>query len=103
MAAAEAFAKAAVGEVAAREVAADAQAAEAAAQQDAAIANKEVAELKAKGLGVLITDHNVRETLEIVDRAYILYEGTILMEGAPTDSVSNEEVRRVYLGDRFQL
>ena len=62
-----------------------------------------VAHLKDRGIGVLLTDHNVRETLEIVDRAYILYEGAILMEGAPSDIVSNEEVRRVYLGDRFQL
>jgi lipopolysaccharide export system ATP-binding protein len=45
----------------------------------------------------------VRETLEIVDRAYILYEGAVLMEGKPEDIVSDEEVRRVYLGDRFQL
>ena len=62
-----------------------------------------VAHLKDRGIGVLLTDHNVRETLEIVDRAYILYEGAILMEGAPSDIVDNEEVRRVYLGDRFQL
>ena len=62
-----------------------------------------MAHLKDRGIGVLLTDHNVRETLEIVDRAYILYEGAILMEGAPSDIVSNEEVRRVYLGDRFQL
>ena len=55
------------------------------------------------GIGVLLTDHNVRETLEIVDRAYILYGGAVLMEGKPSDIVSNEEVRRVYLGDRFQL
>jgi len=62
-----------------------------------------VAHLKDRGIGVLITDHNVRETLEIVDRAYILYEGAVLMEGKPSDIVSDEEVRRVYLGDRFQL
>ncbi|PPR26751.1 MAG: Lipopolysaccharide export system ATP-binding protein LptB [Alphaproteobacteria bacterium MarineAlpha10_Bin1] len=62
-----------------------------------------VAHLKDRGIGVLITDHNVRETLEIVDRAYILYEGAVLMEGKPSEIVSDEEVRRVYLGDRFQL
>lgn len=62
-----------------------------------------VSHLKDRGLGVLITDHNVRETLEIVDRAYILHEGTVLMEGAPDDIVSHEEVRRVYLGERFSL
>ena len=62
-----------------------------------------VAHLKDRGIGVLLTDHNVRETLEIVDRAYILYEGAVLMEGKPADIVSNEEVRRVYLGDRFQM
>ena len=62
-----------------------------------------VAHLKDRSIGVLITDHNVRETLEIVDRAYILYEGAVLMEGKPADIVSDEEVRRVYLGDRFQL
>ena len=62
-----------------------------------------VAHLKDRSIGVLITDHNVRETLEIVDRAYILYEGAVLMEGKPEDIVSDEEVRRVYLGDRFQL
>ena len=62
-----------------------------------------VSHLKDRGLGVLITDHNVRETLEIVDRAYILHEGAVLMEGAPDDIVSHEEVRRVYLGERFSL
>lgn len=62
-----------------------------------------VAHLKDRGLGVLITDHNVRETLEIVDRAYILHEGTVMMEGNPADIVTHEGVRRVYLGDRFSL
>ncbi len=62
-----------------------------------------VAHLKDRGIGVLITDHNVRETLEIVDRAYILHEGRVLMEGAPAEIVSNADVRRVYLGDRFSL
>jgi len=52
---------------------------------------------------VLITDHNVRETLEIVDRAYILHEGQVLMEGTPAEIVADTDVRRVYLGDRFSL
>ncbi|GEO81544.1 LPS export ABC transporter ATP-binding protein [Pararhodospirillum oryzae] len=62
-----------------------------------------VSHLKDRGLGVLITDHNVRETLEIVDRAYILHEGTVMMEGRPSEIVAHEGVRRVYLGDRFSL
>ena len=62
-----------------------------------------VAHLKDRGIGVLITDHNVRETLEIVDRAYILHEGRVLMEGKPSEIVADEDVRRVYLGDRFSL
>jgi len=62
-----------------------------------------VAELKNRGIGVLITDHNVRETLEIVDRAYILHEGKVLMSGTPEDVVRNENVRRVYLGDNFRI
>ena len=62
-----------------------------------------VAHLKDRGIGVLITDHNVRETLEIVDRAYILHEGRVLMEGAPAEIVADADVRRVYLGDRFSL
>jgi lipopolysaccharide export system ATP-binding protein len=52
---------------------------------------------------VLITDHNVREALEIVDRAYILHEGRVLMQGKPAEIVNNVDVRRVYLGDRFSL
>jgi len=59
--------------------------------------------LKDRGIGVLITDHNVRETLEIVDRAYILHEGVVLMEGLPAEIVAHEDVRRVYLGERFTL
>ncbi|MDP6704934.1 MAG: LPS export ABC transporter ATP-binding protein [Alphaproteobacteria bacterium] len=59
-----------------------------------------VSHLKDRGVGVLITDHNVRETLEIVDRAYILHEGRILMDGAPSEIVAHEDVRRVYLGER---
>lgn len=62
-----------------------------------------VAHLKDRGIGVLLTDHNVREALDMVDRAYILHEGAVLMEGAPADIVSHEEVRRVYLGERFRL
>ena len=62
-----------------------------------------VADLKKRGIGVLITDHNVRETLEIVDRAYILHDGQVLMSGTPQDVVENENVRRVYLGDNFKI
>lgn len=62
-----------------------------------------VADLKTRGIGVLITDHNVRETLEIVDRAYILHDGQVLMSGTPDEVVDNENVRRVYLGDSFRI
>ncbi len=62
-----------------------------------------VGDLKKRGIGVLITDHNVRETLEIVDRAYILHEGKVLMSGTPDEVVQNENVRRVYLGDNFRI
>jgi lipopolysaccharide export system ATP-binding protein len=62
-----------------------------------------VLHLRDRGIGVLITDHNVRDTLRIVDRAYILHEGRVLMEGAPDEIVSDAEVRRVYLGERFSL
>ena len=62
-----------------------------------------VSHLKDRGIGVFITDHNVRETLEIVDRAYILHDGMVLMEGSPSEIVAHEDVRRVYLGDRFRL
>jgi lipopolysaccharide export system ATP-binding protein len=62
-----------------------------------------VSHLKDRGIGVLITEHNVRETLEIVDRAYILHNGSVLMEGAPDEVVAHEGVRQVYLGDRFSL
>ena len=57
--------------------------------------------LKARGIGILITDHNVRETLDIIDRASIIHAGEVLFEGAPSEIVENAEVRRVYLGDRF--
>lgn len=62
-----------------------------------------VIHLKDRGIGVLITDHNVRETLDVVDRAYILHDGRLLMEGRPDEIVANNEVRRVYLGERFSL
>ncbi|MCZ6522811.1 MAG: LPS export ABC transporter ATP-binding protein [Alphaproteobacteria bacterium] len=62
-----------------------------------------VAHLKDRGMGVLLTDHNVRETLDIVDRAYILHEGRVLMDGVPSEIVAHEDVRRVYLGDQFSL
>jgi lipopolysaccharide export system ATP-binding protein len=57
--------------------------------------------LKGRGIGILITDHNVRETLDIIDRASIIHAGEVLFEGAPQEIVDNPEVRRVYLGDRF--
>ncbi|MBL6934917.1 MAG: LPS export ABC transporter ATP-binding protein [Alphaproteobacteria bacterium] len=62
-----------------------------------------VSHLKDRGIGVLITDHNVRETLDVVDRAYILHDGMVLMEGEPSEIVTHREVRRVYLGDNFSL
>ena len=62
-----------------------------------------VSHLKHRGLGVLITDHNVRETLEIIDRAYILHDGQVLMEGVPGEVVAHQDVRRVYLGEKFSL
>ena len=62
-----------------------------------------VSHLKDRGIGVLITDHNVRETLDIVDRAYILHGGEVLREGSPSEIVLDENVRRVYLGERFTL
>jgi len=62
-----------------------------------------VHDLKSRGIGVLITDHNVRETLGICDRAYILSEGAVLAQGAPETLLANPEVRRVYLGESFRL
>ncbi len=59
--------------------------------------------LKARGIGVLITDHNVRETLGICDHAYIISEGKVLAEGTPSEIVDNAEVRRVYLGEHFKM
>ncbi len=62
-----------------------------------------VRHLKQRGIGVLITDHNVRETLDICDRAYILADGTVLAQGAPAQLLEDPDVRRVYLGDEFRL
>ncbi|WP_424967192.1 LPS export ABC transporter ATP-binding protein [Dinoroseobacter sp. S375] len=62
-----------------------------------------VAQLKTRGIGVLITDHNVRETLEIVDRAYILHDGVVLMSGTREEVIRDENVRRVYLGNTFTV
>ena len=62
-----------------------------------------VRHLKERGIGVLITDHNVRETLGLTDRAYIVYAGEILTEGTPDEIVSNPDVRRLYLGEEFRL
>jgi lipopolysaccharide export system ATP-binding protein len=62
-----------------------------------------VSDLKRRGIGVLITDHNVRETLEIVDRAYILHDGKVLMSGTTDEVVRDETVRRVYLGQNFRI
>ncbi len=62
-----------------------------------------VGHLKNRGIGVLITDHNVRETLSIVDRAYIVYDGKILASGSKEDIVANEQVRKVYLGEDFRI
>jgi lipopolysaccharide export system ATP-binding protein len=59
--------------------------------------------LKERGIGVLITDHNVRETLGICDRAYIISEGRVLASGRPTEIIANEKVRQVYLGEHFRL
>ncbi len=62
-----------------------------------------VADLKTRGIGVLITDHNVRETLEIVDRAYILHDGRVIMSGTAEEVVADPDVRRVYLGEGFRI
>ena len=62
-----------------------------------------VKHLKDRGIGVLITDHNVRDALEIIDRAYIIHEGQLLKEGTPDEIVGDRDVRRVYLGERFSL
>ena len=62
-----------------------------------------VKHLKQRGIGVLITDHNVRETLGLIDRAYIAHSGRILTEGTPDEIVANPEARRLYLGEDFRL
>lgn len=62
-----------------------------------------VSELKKRNIGVLITDHNVQETLSITDRAYLLYEGDVLFSGSPEELAANERVRSVYLGQKFEL
>lgn len=62
-----------------------------------------IGQLRNRNIGVLITDHNVRDTLGIVDRAYILHDGTVLTEGKPDDIVNNDDVRKVYLGESFKL
>ena len=71
------------------------------------IAIEEIRELikhiKDRGVGVLITDHNVKETLELIDKAYILHEGKVLMKGSPNEIIEDENVRRVYLGNKFNL
>jgi lipopolysaccharide export system ATP-binding protein len=59
--------------------------------------------LKSKGLGILITDHNVRETLSITDRAYIISNGKVLAEGTPDDLIRNPSVKEAYLGEEFRL
>jgi lipopolysaccharide export system ATP-binding protein len=60
-----------------------------------------IAYLKTRGIGILITDHNVRETLDIIDRASVIHAGEVLFEGSPEEILANADVRRVYLGDRF--
>ena len=71
------------------------------------IAIEEIRELikhiKDRGVGVLITDHNVKETLELIDKAYIMHEGKVLMKGKPNEIIEDENVRRVYLGNKFNL
>lgn len=62
-----------------------------------------IAQLKNRGLGVLITDHNVRETLEIIDRAYIIYEGKVLLQGTAKELLESEEARKIYLGEKFRM
>lgn len=62
-----------------------------------------ISHLKHRGIGVLITDHNVREALDLLDRAYVIHDGAVLMEGTPQEIVVNKEVRRVYLGEKFTL
>ena len=62
-----------------------------------------IKKLKEKNIGILITDHNVRETLKIVDRVYIVNEGAIYFEGTPNEAINNEKIKKFYLGTRFTL
>ncbi|MDA4835281.1 ATP-binding cassette domain-containing protein, partial [Enterobacter hormaechei] len=62
-----------------------------------------VRHLTSRGIGVLITDHNVRETLKLIDRAYIIHAGQVLTHGRPDEIIANPDVRRLYLGDQFKL
>jgi len=62
-----------------------------------------VLHLKSRGIGILITDHNVRETLGICDRAYIMNDGAVLAQGSPADILTNDQVREVYLGREFRM
>ena len=62
-----------------------------------------VRKLKEKNIGILITDHNVHETLNITDRAYLLFEGRVIKQGSAEDLANDEQVRRVYLGENFEL
>jgi len=62
-----------------------------------------IRKLKAEGLGILITDHNVRETLEITDRAYVMYDARVLLSGTSEELVRDEQARQVYLGERFRI
>ena len=64
---------------------------------------KIIFELKSRNIGVLITDHNVRETLAITDRSYLLFEGKILKSGTPRELAEDEEARRLYLGSKFKM
>ncbi|MDR1474083.1 MAG: LPS export ABC transporter ATP-binding protein [Endomicrobium sp.] len=64
---------------------------------------KIIRDLRDRGLGILITDHNVRETLEIIDRAYIVYEGEILLEGSAKELLENPKAKKLYLGDNFKM
>ena len=62
-----------------------------------------ISDLKNRGIGIMITDHNVRETLSVCDRAYILNDGSVLKSGSPEEIVADERVREVYLGANFSL
>ncbi|WP_315903790.1 hypothetical protein [Vibrio sp. J502] len=64
---------------------------------------KIIQHLRDRGLGVLITDHNVRETLDVCEKAYIVSQGRLIAEGTPHDVLNNEEVKQVYLGEQFRL